>query len=167
MNSGFAEPRQQSRQILWRSIEGMLHELESNIYEDQTYKRLVDFGHIFSPLLEAASGYEIAHGEAVAMDMALTCAVASQLGLLNEADRDRIIATFTTLRLPLFSPLLTEQLCLDAFAESMRHRGGAINFVVPAEIGRGSFVERMEELSPAVLRAAICWLIGHVEAIGV
>jgi 3-dehydroquinate synthetase len=164
VNAGFAEPQQQARQILWRAIEGMLKELESNIYEDQTYKRLVDFGHIFSPLLEVASGYEIAHGEAVAIDMALTCAIASQLGLLNEADRDRIIGAFTTLRLPLFSPLLTEKLCLEALEESQRHRGGAINFVVPTEVGRATFVERVEELSPPLLTAAIHWLIDAVHA---
>jgi 3-dehydroquinate synthetase len=164
VNAGFAEPQQQARQILWRAIEGMLKELESNIYEDQTYKRLVDFGHIFSPLLEVASGYEIAHGEAVAIDMALTCAIASQLGLLTEADRDQIIGAFTTLRLPLFSPLLTEKLCLEALEESQRHRGGAINFVVPTEVGRATFVERVEELSPPLLTAAIHWLIDVVNA---
>lgn len=57
-----------------RSIQGMLEELEYNLWE-HILCRLVDYGHTFSPELEMAalsSGAELLHGEAVNIDMALT-----------------------------------------------------------------------------------------------
>ena len=60
-----------------RSIQGMLEELEYNLWE-HILCRLVDYGHTFSPELEMAalvSGNELLHGEAVNIDMALTTQV--------------------------------------------------------------------------------------------
>ena len=60
-----------------RSIQGMLEELEPNLWE-HTLSRLVDYGHTFSPEIEMAAlaaGKELLHGEAVNIDMALTTQV--------------------------------------------------------------------------------------------
>ena len=57
-----------------RSIQGMLEELEPNLWE-HVLCRLVDYGHTFSPEIEMAAlthGDELLHGEAVNIDMALT-----------------------------------------------------------------------------------------------
>jgi len=164
LDSGFTDPPQPVRAILQRSIQAMLDQLEPNLYEDQTYKRLADFGHTVSPLLEAASGYEIAHGEAVAVDMAFSCVVATFLGLLDRDCCQRILAAFVDARLPCFSPLLTEQLCLEALQETLRHRGGAINLVVPTEIGQATFLEQPDDLPPSVIRSAIQWLIDFLKS---
>ncbi len=61
-----------------RSIQGMLEELEPNLWE-HILCRLVDYGHTFSPEIEMAAlqyGDELLHGEAVNIDMALTTQVA-------------------------------------------------------------------------------------------
>ena len=158
VKSGFSEPQHESREILWRSVVGMLEELKPNIYEDQTAKRLVDFGHTFSPSLEAASAFSISHGEAVAIDMALTCVIASELGYLDGEKRDRIISVLGAASLPIYSQLLTDQLCMNALEEISLHRAGAINLVTPTEIGRAVFLERLEDLSPSVVKSAISWL---------
>ena len=61
-----------------RSIQGMLEELEYNLWE-HILQRLVDYGHAFSPEIEMAAlvGDEagLLHGEAVNIDMALTTQV--------------------------------------------------------------------------------------------
>ena len=60
-----------------RSIQGMLEELEPNLWE-HVLCRVVDYGHTFSPEIEMAalrSGDELLHGEAVNIDMALTTQV--------------------------------------------------------------------------------------------
>ena len=62
-----------------RSIQGMLEELEPNLWE-HVLCRLVDYGHTFSPEIEMAAlthGDELLHGEAVNIDMALTTQVPS------------------------------------------------------------------------------------------
>ena len=64
--------------IMRRSIQGMLEELEYNLWE-HILSRLVDYGHAFSPEIEMAAlqGDEalLLHGEAVNVDMALTTQV--------------------------------------------------------------------------------------------
>jgi 3-dehydroquinate synthetase/predicted NBD/HSP70 family sugar kinase len=161
IESGFAEPRLESRQILASSVSRMLEELETNIYEDQTYKRLVDFGHTFSPLLEAVSGFHMSHSEAVAVDMALSCAISCELGLLGKESRDRIISTLVTARLPIYSSLMAERLCMAAMEEAIRHRGGAVNLVLLTGIGQPTFLERADELSDSTLKSSIKWLAKH------
>src|SRR5690606_33336226 len=82
LESAFASPPAPARRVLWLSIQRMLEELEQNPYEDRTYQRLVDFGHTFSPLLEAAYDFTLHHGDAVAIDIALSATIAEELGLL-------------------------------------------------------------------------------------
>lgn len=143
------------RELVWRAIIGMVQELEPNLYEDQSYERLVDFGHTFSPVLEAASYYSIHHGAAVAIDMALSTTIAAESGLLPPAVRDRIIALLRRIGLATWSPLLTLELCESALTDAARHRGGCVNLVVPAAVGRGDFLRQDAEISPALLRRAL------------
>ncbi len=64
--------------VMRRSIQGMLEELEYNLWE-HILVRLVDYGHTFSPAMEMAAMSDDAagllHGEAVNCDMALTTQV--------------------------------------------------------------------------------------------
>lgn len=143
------------RELVWRSIDGILEELEPNLFEDQTYERLVDFGHTFSPALEAASHYTLHHGAAVAIDMALSATIAAESGLLPLAARDRIIGVLARVGLPTWSPLLTPERCEDALSDAARHRGGCVNLVVPTGIGRADFLRHSSEISPSLLRRAL------------
>jgi 2-epi-5-epi-valiolone synthase len=156
--SRFAQPDDVGREIIWRSVLRMLEELESNIFEDQTYMRLVDMGHTFSPALEAATGFTLSHGEAVAIDIALTCAVAACLGSMTAHDRDRVIAAIQEVGLPLNHAALTPDLCRRALGEATRHRGGALNLPLPAAIGEATFLRKLADLPASVLSESLQWL---------
>jgi len=153
--SGFQRPRANSLEALWRAATAMLDELEPNLYENVTHKRFVDMGHTFSPLIESASGFEISHGEAVGVDIALSAVLASLMGWLAEADCLRIIFALAGSGLPIHSPLLTRRLCLDALAEAQRHRR---HLVLPKRIGQAAFVEDADSCSTAMLDSALDWL---------
>jgi 3-dehydroquinate synthetase len=155
LQTRFAEPQQAASEIIWRSVLGMLSELESNLYEDRTYKRLVDFGHTFSPLLEELSGFTLSHGEAVAVDMTYCCFIASELGMLPAETRDRILDCLRAAHLPCRSRLLTEEICMKALERAAGHRGGAVNLVLLSDIGRAFFVEHFSQLPRNVLRSAL------------
>ncbi|HEU4557808.1 MAG TPA: ROK family protein [Longimicrobium sp.] len=156
--SGFAHPAGEGRAIVWRSALGMLQALQPNLYENRTYLRLVDFGHTFSPALEAASGFRMAHGDAVAVDIALSAAIACELGMLPPAERDRIVSLLRAAELPAASPLLDAGLCARAVEEVRLHRGGALNLVVPTGIGTAAFVEQAAALPPRAVRSALAWV---------
>ena len=153
--SGFGEPGAAGRELLQRSIWAMLDELSTNPYEDQTYERLVDFGHSFSPALEGALGFNIHHGEAVAIDMALSGTIALSLGLITPEVWERILGVLSKASLPAFSPRLDVQLCRDALTEACRHRGGSMNLVVPAGIGQAVFLKDPREVPDSLLEHSL------------
>jgi 3-dehydroquinate synthetase len=155
VTSGFDEPAAEGRELLQRSVWGMLDELRQNPYEDQGYERLVDFGHTFSPALEAALGFDIQHGEAVAIDMALSTTIARSLGLVGADVWQRIVNVLRIASLPIFASRLDFQLCRDALVEARRHRGGSMNLVVPAGLGRVVFLKDADDLPDSVLESSL------------
>ena len=158
LESRFSFPHDKSRAVIWRSVTRMLEELSANLYEDQSYQRLMDFGHTFSPLLEVRSKFRLSHGEAVAIDMAFSITLANQLGALSDDDRDRALSVIVSSSLPLRSDLVTEALCIDSFRETTIHRGGALNFVLPTSLGRAQFIKHADEIPVSLLRSALTWL---------
>jgi 3-dehydroquinate synthase len=163
--SGFEEPVEEGRELLRRSVWAMLDELRKNPYEDQGYERVVDFGHTFSPALEAAMAFDIQHGEAVAIDMALSATIARALGLISGDVWQRIINVLRTASLPIFARRLDLQLCRDALAEARRHRGGSMNLVVPAGLGRVVFLKDADDLPDSVLELSLASLSSYAAGI--
>jgi 2-epi-5-epi-valiolone synthase len=140
IRDAFRSSPEEGSDIIWRAVLIMIEELEKNPYEDQSHERVVDFGHTFSPLLESSSGYEMSHGQAVAVDIALTMMISSDLGLAEPAFRDRILALLCALELPIYSRLLTPELCQTALHSAALHRGGRPNLVLPTGVGTHRFL---------------------------
>merc|ERR1712056_1785 len=93
--------------VLRLSIETMLEELAPNLWED-SLDRLVDSGHAIGQNLEMKSlgtEHELMHGEAVAVDQAFMTVLSNVLGLINDADRDRILNMLRNCQVPVWSPL--------------------------------------------------------------
>jgi len=153
--SRFQTPARESNEIIRRAIIGMIDELETNMYEDQTYQRLVDFGHTISPALEAASQFKLPHGQAVAISMAFCCELAKQKGLMTNEDCERTLETISRSGLPTSSSLLTKDVVRHALSEATRHRAGKLNLVLPTRIGSGTFVESADLICEQELRGSI------------
>ena len=145
-------------ELVWRSAIRLLDELEPNIYEDKTYCRLLDFGHTFSPLIESESSFRISHGLAVSIDIAVSTALAFELGLLARTDRDRILILLRNVGLPIFAPLLTEEVALRSLVAMETHRGGHLNLVLPERVGSAVFVVERARISADIMRRALDFL---------
>jgi 3-dehydroquinate synthase len=145
-------------ELVSRSTLRLLEELEKNLYEDKTYRRLLDFGHTFSPFVESMSGFQVSHGVAVSVDIALSSAVAFELGLLTFESRNRILRSLRNAGLPIYSPLLTAENCVKAFQEIEAHRGAHLNLVVPSGIGSALFITERRDLPLSVLQRALRFL---------
>jgi 2-epi-5-epi-valiolone synthase len=153
--SGFSQPANESSVIIKRSIKLMLEQLAENPFENRVSERLVDMGHTFSPYLEVASAFSITHGEAVAIDMALTSLISVELGLLTEYDALAIINLLLELGLPIWSPLMTRNLCDSAIKGMVLHRRGELNLVVLKTIGQPLFVKNSYEIEGRLLDRAL------------
>jgi 3-dehydroquinate synthetase len=137
----FASPALTAQQVLAAAALGMLDELALTPYEDQRQARLMDFGHSYSPTLERASAYAVTHGEAVAVDMALSTEIGVALGRLDRTDADTILSVLTVLGLDLSTPWCTETLVQEGFRLTRRQRSGALSLVIPVGIGKADFVD--------------------------
>src|SRR2546422_1023354 len=76
--------------VLQAGAAALLAELACNPYEEGHRARLLDFGHTFSPAVEERSGWAVPHGEAVAVDLAVSCPLGGLLGLTEPAATARV-----------------------------------------------------------------------------
>lgn len=138
-------------EVIDRSIQTMLEELEPNLWEKKL-QRSVDFGHSFSPVIEMRALPELYHGEAVTIDMLLSCIISSRRGLLPEGDLDRIFKAARHLELPTFHPMFGDPKILkEALADTRIHRNGDQNLPMVPKIGQFTFFNDVsdEEIAKA------------------
>jgi len=138
----------------------MMEELAPNLFETD-FARLADFGHTFSPAIETASDYRIAHGEAVALDMAISTGIAVTKGLCGSGLLERLMTLFPRLDLPVWHDRMPdEEHLLRALEAVVAHRGGHLNLVVPRRAGAATFVQ---DVSARELTAALRWMLSRAE----
>ncbi|WP_369231533.1 sedoheptulose 7-phosphate cyclase [Streptomyces sp. R21] len=147
--------------VLRTAMELMLEELCPNLREHDL-ARLVDFGHTFGPVIETASEYRIAHGESVAIDMAISTQLARVLGLIGAEDCARIVQLITALGLPVHDPrTCTPALMERALKASWERRGRRLHLVVPDGIGSAVFLDDLDDIPTAALEEALAALAAH------
>jgi 3-dehydroquinate synthase len=118
--------------------------------------RPLDFGHWAAHRLEHLSGYELGHGQAVAIGMALDSTYAHLMGLLPQSQWQRILTTLRTLGFTLDHPrLAVEHGLLDGLTEFREHLGGRLTIMLLWDIGQGLEVH---EVDPALMRESLALL---------
>ncbi|MBC8153876.1 MAG: 3-dehydroquinate synthase [Bacteroidetes bacterium] len=125
---------------------------------EQGSSRPLDFGHWSAHKLEQLTDFELRHGEAVAIGMAIDCVYANQLGWLPATDLNRILAVLYTLGFSLYHPALDADGSagvLKGLSEFREHLGGQLTILLLQAIGRGVEVH---EIDSAGVRRAIATL---------
>jgi 3-dehydroquinate synthetase len=143
IESHFQEPLATADESILRAQLSMMQQLQPNLFEHDL-QRWVDFGHTFSPNLELASHYELAHGEAVALDMALATAIAVERGICDISVLERMVSVYRAAQLPAHSALCSSDVLATSLRDARLHRGGNVNFVVPTAVGAGTFLQDVD-----------------------
>jgi len=122
-------------EVVYRAIHRML-ELESPNLKEYNLDRAIAFGHTWSPELELQAKYQfgklIMHGQAVAMDMALSMTIAAERGLVSAADRDRVHKVISSCGLMLDHPVQHDSKHMsEATKEITKTRNGLLRAAVP------------------------------------
>lgn len=144
LRSRFQFPYSVASEIVVRAQAAMLEELEPNLYEDNL-RRLVDFGHTFSPALEEESQYSLAHGEAVAIDMLISLAIGTIREMCRPKLFERVAKLCEAVALPLMHPACRQPVLKRALCDTRRHRAGDLNLVVPTDVGHATFIQHVTE----------------------
>lgn len=115
--------------------------------------RPLDFGHWSAHRLEALSDFELRHGEAVAIGVALDTIYSSRVHGLDVADADRVLNCLRDLGFDLYHPQLENTEALFAGLEEFRqHLGGRLTLTMLARIGQ-SF--EVHDVDHSQMRAAM------------
>lgn len=100
-------------------------------------RMLLNFGHTLGHSVEAAAGFRLRHGEAVAIGMVLECRLAVAMRLLTGDVAERIECLIEALGLPVRPPRgLRIRALLAGTARDKKARGGVVRYVLPSGLGR-------------------------------
>lgn len=110
--------------------------------------RPLDFGHWSAHKLEQLTGFEILHGEAVAMGIALDTVYAGLLGNLTDDDVNRVVELLLQLGFAITHPLMEvndeNSPLLKGLTEFREHLGGQLTITLLTELGRGQEVHEID-----------------------
>ncbi|HWE41336.1 MAG TPA: 3-dehydroquinate synthase, partial [Gemmatimonadaceae bacterium] len=99
-------------------------------------RKVLNFGHTLGHAIEAASGYRLLHGEAVAIGMALESEIAERIGVAAAGTAMRVRAALTAGGLPVVVPPgIDPARILAATRSDKKARGGRVEYALPAAIG--------------------------------
>ena len=123
--------------------------------------RPLDFGHWSAHKLESLSGYQLRHGEAVAIGMALDTRYAVDAGILSSDCGIRVFKLLEQLGFRLWHPATGRKSAeghfelLDGLEEFRQHLGGQLSITLLTAIGRA---KEFNQLSSQRVAESIRWL---------
>lgn len=121
--------------LIRRSVE-IKAEVVSGDERESGRRAILNAGHTVAHALERVSGYELPHGEAVALGLVVECELAEQLGVASPGLRKRVAALLGRLGLPGRLPLGLERSALFAsMAADKKNRSGQIRVALAKQVG--------------------------------
>ncbi|WP_372369186.1 3-dehydroquinate synthase [Candidatus Uabimicrobium sp. HlEnr_7] len=108
------------------------------------YSRPLDFGHWAAHKLESLSAYNIRHGEAVAVGIAIDSYYAEKKGFINKVQLQDILQVLHSLRFPLYYKEMQDPDFINGLEEFREHLGGILCITLPVGIGKKIEVNEIE-----------------------
>ncbi len=106
--------------------------------------RPLDFGHWAAHKLEHLTQFQIRHGEAVAIGIALDTTYSYLAGRLDHQSFMRVISLIKSLGFELYVPELSGEALLKGLEEFREHLGGELTIMLLDELGKGVEVHEMD-----------------------
>lgn len=149
------------KKLIYRCAELHLEHIASNGDPfEMGSSRPLDFGHWAAHKLEQLSNYELRHGEAVAIGIALDVTYSYLMGMIDQNEWERILRVVKESGFRLYVPELQNKLDQPGHNESLlhgldefrEHLGGKLTIMLLEGIGKGTEVH---EVNLDVYREAI------------
>ena len=113
--------------------------------------RPLDYGHWAAHKLEQLTDFELSHGEAVSVGVALDTLYAAKIGLLKTLDAERVLKLIEGLELPIWHEALElrdskgRRRVFNGLEEFREHLGGELTVLLLEEAGVGVDVHEIDE----------------------
>ncbi|MCC5854745.1 MAG: 3-dehydroquinate synthase [Idiomarina sp.] len=121
---------------------------------EQGQRALLNFGHTFGHVIEAATGYsEWLHGEGVAAGMVIASYLASVMGWCEASEYRRLRALVEAAGLPATAPDIPWEQWQQRFSRDKKVKAGQVRFILPRRIGQVEMTT--SDVSDELLKTAI------------
>ena len=105
-------------------------------------RAILNFGHTIAHALEAVSGYELLHGEAVALGMMVEAQLGQMVGVTDSSVADSVRQALEAFQLPLSLPeTATPKQLLEVMRKDKKVREGTVRFALLKSIGEPALDE--------------------------
>ncbi|WKN33215.1 3-dehydroquinate synthase [Porifericola rhodea] len=135
---------QPMQELIYRCAEMHLEHISGGDPFEMGSSRPLDFGHWAAHKLEQLTQYELRHGEAVAIGIALDVTYSYLKGMITEAELLRVIQLIKALGFKLYVPQMEQDEILKGLQEFREHLGGRLTIMLLEKIGKGVEVHEMD-----------------------
>jgi shikimate kinase / 3-dehydroquinate synthase len=133
-------------EIVRRGMAVKIQVIQADPYE-QGPRAALNLGHTLGHALELASGYQVRHGEGVAIGMVAAARLSERLGLAEPGLAERIRAVLSSLGLPVEVPSdLDHAQIIAAMGLDKKRRAGKVRLALPVRIGEVRFGIAIDDL---------------------
>ena len=131
--TGHASP--QMADLIIRSIEIKAGIVEQDELEGGL-RKILNFGHTIGHAIEALGNYQMLHGEAIAIGMALEAEIGERAGISTRGTAETVRRILEVAELPAVRPLaLDPARIIEVARGDKKNRGGSIELAVPLSVG--------------------------------
>lgn len=102
---------------------------------DNGERKLLNFGHTAAHGIEKVSGYNLTHGQAVAVGMVIATKIAENVGLCKKETYKEVESVLIKFGLPVKYDITADELCEAALSDKKR-LSGKLTLVLPEKIGK-------------------------------
>jgi len=103
---------------------------------EEGLRKILNFGHTIGHAIELVSSYELLHGEAVSIGMALEGRLAERIGVAETGTADAIKGALQSAGLPTDLPQSMDRTAvLEAMRSDKKGQSGKTRFALPRRIG--------------------------------
>ena len=135
--------------VIKRAMAVKIQIIEEDPYE-RGFRAALNAGHTVGHAVELVSGFELLHGEAIAIGLANEARFAERIGIASKGLADQIAATLSALGLPTEIPAtLSREDLIRAMRVDKKKSAQAIRFALPTQIGHVE-LEYVTELEKAL-----------------
>jgi len=127
--------REDLSDIIARSIAVKVAIVQADPYERSGQRAKLNLGHTIGHGVEAASGFRLKHGEAIAIGTLAETRIAERMGLAERGLEARIAQALDRIRLPTRCPGLAPDAIRTLMSADKKKQDRRLKFALPARIG--------------------------------
>ncbi|OYD43747.1 3-dehydroquinate synthase [Sphingobacterium cellulitidis] len=127
--------------LIYRCADKHLEHIRNGDPFELGSSRPLDFGHWSAHKLEQMTDFQVLHGEAVSIGIAIDVLYSYLIGNISEKEAIRVVNLLTNLGLPIYHPILDSEearfILLSGLLDFQEHLGGKLTVVLLEKLGKG------------------------------